>query len=327
METTDLGPKKGETSAQFKARIEETKREMARADAQAKPPEPPPAPAPTPAPQQPEQVPPTPATNPNPEPPATKSAVTGNKEIDEWLGKKGFKTNEDVAISLRELEREFHQNKRNERPPEVPPVAPAAPPVPQPPAWNVAPPPAPAPQPAATLEQMAARYGMTVEDFERVVAVVNDMTEGKVQRHIRDAVTPLARNVQDVSHQVSRQQEIVTLMSDPIFKNPQVQFHMHRVLEENPRIFDSYPQPYRYAFNQAMLRIARTNLEGQGPRGTPEPSLVATPTGRPPTVAGGNGGGGGGAPSGISPEQVSPEVFARMSLEQKRDHLRAVGAI
>src|SRR4051812_2205393 len=92
----ETAPKKGETAAQFKGRIEETAREIERQRALT--PEPV-APAPTPTPAQVNA--PGPVAQPQMEPAAP--AITGNKEVDEWWVKKGFKTPQDLEQSYREL--------------------------------------------------------------------------------------------------------------------------------------------------------------------------------------------------------------------------------
>lgn len=333
METKDLGPKKGETAEQFKARISETERELKR-EAAAKAPvnaTVPDAPA-TPA-----QVSPTVPEVKTPDPAVTpKGVVTGNQEVDEWLGKKGFKTTEDMANSLRELERELHR-RAQEKKQEPAPAAPSAPPVGYPPYYPpmapqapgyafppVPPPYAPAP---VDINQLAQRYGMTPEDFERVAAIANDMAESKVDLRLKAVLPRIENQVRNVDREVSKQKELVNLMSDPAFKNPQVQYEMHRVLEEDPAVFDKFSQPYRYAYDQALMRIARANLGGsRSTFGAPEPIPVATPSGRPPVTAGGNGGGGGGAPQQVPPESVTPELYAKMSLADKKAHLQAIGA-
>lgn len=349
----DIGPRKGETSEQYKERIEETKREFAReeaAAAPAAPAAPPLMPSPATPPVQEQVLPPAPVAA-APVPPAAPSVpkpfmATGKPEVDEWLGKKGFKSLEEMVQSQREMEREFHQKRAQERQtppaPQVPP--PAAPAPGYPPYYPAVPPQAPAyayppapypvypgyapvpPQP--NVEELARRYGINPEDFEKVAAVANDLAESKIDQRLRAVLPPLMNQVQSVNREVGRQRELVNLMSDPSFKNPQVQYEMHRVLEENPAIFENQSLPYRYAFDQALMRIARANLGGSNAvPAAPTPPAPAPPTGRPPVTAGGNGGGGGGAPSGPAPDSINAETFARLPLDQKREHLRLLGAL
>lgn len=332
-EPNDLKPKQGETSEQFKARIGATERDLKRAAAQAQAtptldPQKPAEPAP-------DQVPPAapPAIPPVPDPLAAKApAVTGNAEVDEWWAKKGFKSPEDLAVSYRELEREY-QRKAQEAAAarQAPPVAPQAPQMPSyPPYYPPAPmqytPPPPV-QPQINVEQLAKQYGFAPEDFERVAAVSNDLARATVQNELNRVLPPLLNQIHGVNREVGRQKEIVDLMGDPAFKNPQVQFEMDRVFREEPTVFQNQAMPIRYAYEKALTRIARANLGGSTPSGAPGVQGVVPPGSRPPTTAGGNGSGGGGAPSAPAPESVTNDIFAGMKLEDKRSHLKAVGAL
>lgn len=339
-EPNDLAPRKGETAEKFKERIRETQREMSRAaaHAQATPPDPSaPPPATTPE-LPPAQVPPhVPPVVPPPPLAAAPTApkVTGNAEVDEWWEKKGFKSAEDMALSYRELERELNRKfqeeamRRNGAPPAPP--APAAMPgfppfIPSPVPPAPAAPPPPAHLPAMTVEQVAKQYGFAPEDFERVYAVANDLSRMTVKAELDRVLPPLLRQINGVNLEVGRQRELVDLMGDPSFKHPHVQFEMDRILREEPAIFAQQAQPLRYAFEKALTRIARANLGGSTPQGAPG-AVVVPPSPKPPTTAGGNGGGGGGAPSGPATGEMSPEVFAGLSLADKRKHLETVGAI
>lgn len=332
MSDDKLGPQKGESADQFKARIMETQREMNRAQAQAARPAAAPAIEPVlpDAPPAPAQV-PQPEAKSVPEPVKSQGVVTGNPEIDEWLGKKGFKTPEDMAQSLREMERELHKRaleaKKAEPPPppayQQPPVG-YPPYIPVPVPGYVQQPPAyvPAPPPLVDVNKLAARYGMDPEDFEKVAAIANDLADSKIESRLRFSLSPLVNQVQSLNKETTRNREMVDLMSDPAFKNPQVQYEMHRVLEQNPAIFDTV-SPYRTAYNEALIRIGRAAAGNQNP--APPPPVTA-PSSRPPTTAGG-GGGGAGAPSGELPPTVTTDVFAKMKLEDKKAYLKQVGVM
>lgn len=322
-EPNDLGPKKGETATQFKGRIEDTQRDLKRAEAQAAAQVPS---APVPAPVAQVSAPAPAAVTPAPVAP---KGVTGNPEVDAWWDKKGFKSTEDMAQSYRELEREMHRKAQETKAAPVQP-APQAP-APNYPPYYPGPMPAYqapqqfAPQPVVDVERLAKQYGLASEDFEKVAPMIHDMAQSLIRQELGRVLPPLTNSVQSVNREVSRQKELVDLMSDPTFKNPQVQFELHRVLEETPSIFETQAQPMRYAYEKALTRIARANLGGStvAPNAPQDPA----PASRPPTTAGGNGGGGNGAPSGAAPEQVTPEVFARMSMVDKRAYLQAAGAI
>lgn len=336
MDPKTLEPLKGETAAQMKERIADVQRELDReAAARATPPTPPPAATPPPPP--PAQVPPAGKVNQDPTPGAgdNPTPVTGNPEVDAWWAKKGFKSTEDMAHSYRELERELHKRAQDAR--DKTPTPPAAPPpgwghVPPgyapPPVYAGYPPPYAPPTyvpPRQVIEDLAGQYAMSPEDFERVSRVASDMAERIVERKLNGSVAPLANHVRNMDREVARNRDMVTLMADPAFKNPQVQFEMHRILEENPQLIEREALPYRYAYDQALLRIAKASLAGStsipngNPPGSPQP--------KPPTMAGGNGAGGGGAPSDPGTGRVDEAAFAAMTLEQKRAHLKSVGAM
>lgn len=333
LKTDETSVRPGETAADFKKRIEETQRELKREEAARNAPKVQPEPSKSVEVVTPAQVTPaSPDLTRQERPQVAPTMATGNPEVDEWLGKKGFKSMEDMAVSLRELEREYHrkaQETRTPTPPAPPVMAPpipgvtgyppSAPPV-YPGAWY---PPAP-PPPAPNAEELAKRYNMTPEDFERVASLANDMAEAKLDRRLSAIMPGLTSKVQNIERETEKQRDLVNLMADPVFKNPQVQFEMHRVIEENPSIFEKSTLPYRTAFNEALTRVARATLGGTG---TPAPATTPgrTPGARPPQTAGGNGNGGGGAPS-ETPSEVTADAFARMSLKEKAEYLRAVGA-
>lgn len=317
-------PQKGETAEQFKERIEETQREMKRAQKAAqKAPEPVPAQVPTNATTS--DVPPAGA-------PAKAVLVTGNAELDEWLEKKGPMTLENLASSYRESEREMYRKMDEARKTQGQPVTPppAVPPANFPPYYQFPPvqPPAyipPPVQPQMNVEALAKQYGLSPEDFEKVAPLANDMARSVVDQEFNRRMPALYQQVQGVSREVGRQKELVDLMSDPVFKAPQVQFEMDRIFKEEPNTFVAQTQPIRYAYEKALTRIARANLGGSN--GQPSPTTVlgvVPPPSKPPATAGGNGSGGGGAPSG-TPQEITSEIFAGLSMAEKMAHLNAIG--
>jgi len=327
-ETKSLEPQKGETADQFKERISETEREMkrqAKAAAQS---------TPVPASFTPSAQVPAPATQ-GDVPPAGKPEksvlVTGNAELDEWLEKKGPMTLENLASSYRESEREMYRKMEEARKTQGQPVTPA-PPVPPatfPPFiyQSPTPPPAYAPpvQPPQNVEALAKQYGLSPEDFEKVAPLANDMARSVVEQELRRVLPPLYQQVNGVNREVGRQKELVDLMGDPVFKNPQVQFEIDRVFKEEPNTFVAQAQPIRYAYEKALTRIARSNLGGSTGPATPTAATgVVPPAQRPPSTAGGNGNGGGGAPQG-TPQEMTPDVFARMSMDEKKAYLVGIG--
>lgn len=331
LKTDETAVRPGETAEAFKKRIAEKQRELQREEAARSATSVQPEISKNDNGTPPAQVTPAPSSPERQDRPQVAAMATGNPEVDEWLGKKGFKSMEDMAVSLRELEREYHrkaQESRTQTPPATPPMAPPIPgsPVYAPPApvgypqnWY---PPAPV---APNAEELAKKYNMTPEDFERVAALANDMAEAKLDRRLSAILPTLSNKVQNIERETEKQRDMVNLMADPLFKHPQVQFEMHRVLEENPSIFEKAPLPYRVAYKEALERIARSNLGGSS-QTIPAPTPGRTPGSRPPQTAGGNGNGGGGAPN-DTPTEVTPEAFAKFSLQEKASYLRSVGAL
>lgn len=323
---SETEPQKGESAEQFKERIAETQRELKRAEKAAATA----TPAPTPA--APAQA--APQANPQAQAPA-KAGATGNAEVDEWWEKKGFKSTEDLAQSYRELEREMHRKaaearNTNGNQPATPPVAPPVqyppyyPPAPQ--QWTPHVQPVPVPPHQQSVEDLAKRYGLSPEDFEKVAPLANDMARSVVESELRRVLPPLMNQVGAVNREVGRQKELVDLMSDPVFKTPQVQFEMDRIFKEEPNAFVAQAQPIRYAYEKALTRIARTNLGGS--TGQPLPSAIpesAPSFGKPPSTAGGNGNGGGGVPNGAQ-EEMTAQRFAALSMAEKTAYLTSVGA-
>jgi hypothetical protein len=329
-------PKKGETSEQFKERIEEAQRELARQNA-AKP-------ASQPALNDPsksqEQVTTSaPVAQPQGTPPAT--ATSGViPEVDEWWSKKGFKSSEDIANSYRELERELTRKNqelaRANQPPQVQPQAPVpmAPPAGYPPyipQWASIPPPGQPPQyiappPQASVEQLAEQYGLAPDDFKKVYAIANDLSQVNVQRELNRVMPGIINQVRGINADVTRQREMVDLMSEPTFKNPQVQFEMHKVLNEDPTIIQRQTLPYRYAHDEALKRIARVNLGGSTPFQSPQPNGPASSGSTPPRTAGANGKASPQAAGGIESGEMTADQFAALPYKEKQEFLRAVGA-
>lgn len=342
-QNADLKVRAGETSTQFKARIDETRREMQREAATPAVLTAPPAPVVNPPPiVLREQVSPAAASVPASGDTthvsgSQKPPENGKSEVNDWIKSKGFvrkdgtTDTEAMATSLRELERELTRKNHEDRQ-KAPPAPPAAgspapwqtgyvPPTPVP----YAPPPAP---PRATVEALAKEYDMDPTDFDRVARVASVITDNALRRVNRDVVAPLENQVRGLTRDLGRQHELLNLMSDPAFKNPQVQFHMHRIMNADPTIIERDPLPWTTAYNRALNQIAREHLGGPSPEPVvpPIPDEAGTPPAKPPLTAGNNGGGGG-APRGSAANQVDPKVFASLPLAEKRDFLKSIGAL
>lgn len=346
-----LTPKPGESSADFKLRIEQAQKDLAAKRTPAAPQAPaadpaatkPPASVPPPPPQSKPSI-ATPAAVPPAQPPAEPAkpaaaaapAPEGARPEDkvdplDWAKKKGLNTPEAIARSLRALETEFHR--RNQVPPapaastppyapveqprpSAPYVPPAAPYQPAPAPYQPAPrlPAAPAPLPRQQAQWIAETYQIPLEDVERLAPMVMDLMAANQRQS--------DQRFQRLERENARNGEMFRLAQDPSFQSPEVQFEMHRILEEEPRIFEMEPAPYSYAFHKALVNIARKHV---APNVVEIPAAEApTLSSRPPSTLGGDGGSGGKAAPGDAP--ISMEGFNTLPLDKKREVLTAIGA-
>lgn len=289
-------------------------------------------PAPAPAPE------PVPAPTPEPPPAAAAEAPTGNEQApfdpSEWVKKKGWRSAEDAAKSMRDLEQAYHKTReelartKEQQPPFQPgwpqPQAPYQPPqgyyqAPQP---QYAPPPNPyapqapwGPTPAQrpSEDQIAASYGMTTEDFRRVLAVSKDIAAVQSQQ--------LAAEMQAWRAKTERETEkgtdLQSVMTDPAFHRPEVQFEMHDLFEKNKELWNER-RPYSTALDKALTNIARKTLGG-----AERPSGSTLPT--EPPKSGGHAGGGLPGNRGLR-GMPSVEQMQGKSPEEIEKLLRSAGA-
>jgi hypothetical protein len=343
-QNADLKVRPGETSTQYKARIDEKRREMQREATSSVATVPPPVPIVNQPPAVTrEQVPPAAlpvaaSGDTTQVPGGQKPPETGKSEVNDWIKSKGFVRRdgtidtENMAASLRELERELHR-KNYEARANTPPAPPAAsvPPVPNSAGFAPLPVsyvPRTAP-PRETVETLAKEYDMEPADFDRVARVASTMVDNAMRRVHRDVVAPLENQVRGLTKDLGRQHELLNLMSDPAFKNPQVQFHMHRIMNADPSIIERDPLPWTTAYNRALSAIAREHLGGPSPEpAAPRvPDVAGTPPANLPPMTAGNNGTGAGAPRGSAANQIDPVAFAALPLEEKRAHLKSIGAL
>lgn len=192
---------------------------------------------------------------------------SGKSDIDyrEWASKKGIKDADTAFRSLREMEQRLSRAnaelkaREDQNVPRGTIQQPFYQPQPQ---WTP-PPPAYYPPPPGymdrekVIEQEAKRYNMAPEDFERVLALSNDIADMKTRR----VQAQFEQKLEEINRETKRNSELRELMQDPLFVNKQVQFEMHKIFEENPRAFSLEPSPYLYAFNEAQRRLARKYLQ------------------------------------------------------------------
>lgn len=204
--------------------------------------------------------------------PSDKKQDKPEVDIREWANKKGLKDADAAFRSLRELEQKFSkaQAALREQERNVPrgtqdyPQQGYAPQFQPQPQWQPQPnyyaPPPPYQDPLykeKILEMEAAKRGWDKEDFKKVLELVDGVSDMKIR---------LLQNQHDAQYaelakETRRNSELNELLKDPLFTNPEVQFEMHKVLEENPKAFTLEPSPYLYAFNTAQKRLARKYLQ------------------------------------------------------------------
>lgn len=311
----------GPTAEQIKAQILERQRELKVRKAVSTPPPQPepsvsqPAPAPVQAPAA------TVEDKPASQPEISSGGVTpapasaGKDGTQDWMKKKGFKSVEDMARSLRELERELTRSRQEKHK-----EAPVPPPVYQyPPQYPM--------QPAPSEEDIARRYNLDPDDLRRVGPLIADMTDAKVERKIASTVMPLHTEVKALQRELARERDFQTVREDPLFKNPRVQHEMHQILEQNPSILEIEPAPWRYAFNEALRSLGRRIVEGSiEPEDTPAVSGTAPYPTTPPKTAGGGGQVVAGGPGIAPPNPLDPQKFSRMPAEDMKKVLEQMGA-
>lgn len=204
--------------------------------------------------------------------PSDKKQDKPEVDIREWANKKGLKDADAAFRSLRELEQKFskaqaalREQERNvpRGTPDYPQqgYAPQFQPQPQ---WQPQPnyyaPPPPYQDPLykeKILEMEAAKRGWDKEDFKKVLELADEVSDMKIRRIQAQNDARYA----ELEKETRRNSELNELLKDPLFTNPEVQFEMHKVLEENPKAFTLEPSPYLYAFNTAQKRLARKYLQ------------------------------------------------------------------
>lgn len=256
---------------------------------------------------------PEPDITPRPEPePATGEQQEKDKDPMEWARSKGFKGPEDMARALLQKEQEFHKSRQTRN---DPPPPPAWNPPPQPPAWG-SPPAQPAyGQPPAHQigpRELAEKYKMDPEDFERIAPLSADMARAAVS----EMRAQFDRRFGEVERSTARQSELMTLMQDPAFRNEAVQREIHAVLDADPTIYQRERSPHVAAFNQAMINMARKQLHPEITNGN------GSQRGKPPVTAGG----GNGSTSAM-PRAITEKEFSTWSEPQQKAFLDSKGRI
>lgn len=218
----------------------------------------------------------------------------GKPEVDirEWAKRKGIKDEESALKSLRELERKLSQSNAKKTPepgviqfpaqqwqptPQYQPQQPYYPPPPQYPQY-------PPVNRNQIIQEEAARRGWDPNDFEKVLSLATEISEINTRKVAAQLKTEYDGRLSEIDKENRRNTEMRELMQDPLFTNQDVQFEMHKVLEENPKALELEPTPRIWAFQQAQIRLARRYLQDQQSGSEDSGQTKNLPT-KPPTEA------------------------------------------
>jgi hypothetical protein len=291
---------------------EAKKAKAADAEPISEPPTPSPEPIPSPAPE----------VAPEPTPPVTPTPQASKPEDDpmEWAKKKGLKTPEDMVRALQQKEQEFHKrnqaghpgyqdlSKDNHQP--LPP--PQWQPRPEmggyqqpPPGWGM-------PRSTDREREIAARLfpELNPDDAKVFVPAMFEVANAAARQVRADMQQQYAH----IERATSRNNELMTLMQDPAYRDVRVQQEIDRVTDSDPSIFERERFPHVAAFNQALANLARKQLQ-QGI--IPENQ---TPSSKPPFTAGGGNGS-----ANTAPQRITQEVFDTWSVEEMDAYIKSGG--
>lgn len=253
--------------------------------------------------------------------PSDKKEDKPEVDIREWARIKGIKDEDSALRSLRELEQKLTRMAREAKPVQREQNVPRGTMEPQ---WQPQPqvPVQPSYPPyvdqKAILEAEAARYNLPPEDFERVLKVavdVSNFTRKQLEAQYQ-------KEIAEIKRETGRTTEFRELMADPLFNDPEVQFEMHKVLEDNPNAFTYEPAPYSWAFNEAQRRIARRYLQER--RVESDGSKSGLPSTPPSERSRGNAVPG---PNDNHEKTLMDKFLKAGSAKEKRDMLTSIGAI
>lgn len=230
----------------------------------------------------------------------------------EWAKRKGYKSSEDMARELRKKEQDYHRQQQEE----------AAKKAQQQPAWQPQPemgnygyqqPPVYQP-PRISPRDVAPYYPqLNPEDVERVLPMVVDAAEAIANRKMAALQQQFGQQFGEIQRTTARNNELMSLMQDPAFRDERVQREIHAVLDADPSIFQR-PGAYTAAFNQALANMTRKQLQ-QG-------IATESPTGlKPPVTAGGGNG------SASTTQKVTERDFDRWTLKEQEAFINSNGRI
>ena len=227
----------------------------------------------------------------------------------EWAKRKGYKSPEDMARELLKKDQDYHQSKQKERESQ-PPIQPAWQPAPQM-GYGYQPQPSYAPQPRLSPRDFAQYYPqLAPEDVERVLPMVIDAAEAISNRKM----ATMEQKFGAIQRTTERNNELMTLMQDPAFRNEEVQREIHAVLDSDPSIFQRQGA-YSFAYERALANMTKKRLQ-QG-------FATEAPTqNNPPVTAGGGNGS-----AFTVPTKITERDFDRWSLKEQEAFLNSNGRI
>lgn len=272
-----------------------------------------PAPSPEPEPAKSPEVQPEPAVQPAP---VTPNPSEGEKPKDnpmEWAQKKGFKTPEDMARALLQKEQEFHQSRQKAAQQPAPPPQPEWTPTPQMGnGYNYPLPQYFPPQPRLNPRDLAHLYpNLAPEDLERMLPPVIDVAKTIMAQER----AMLEQRFGHIERTTARNNELMTLMQDPAFRDERVQREIHAVLDSDPTIYQRERNPHAFAFEKALGNLARKQLQ-QGIAS--EDNAIGT---KPPVTAGGGNG------SFVTQRKITEREIAQWSIKDQEAFFASNGRV
>lgn len=247
-------------------------------------------------------------------PVAPPEAKAEGKDPLEWAKKKGFNTPEDMARALLQKDQEFHQSRQKAEREAAPPPPPAINWQPRPDMGQGYPPPQygyPPPQARTDYRDVAALYPqLDPDDVRRVMPLILDAAKVISQQDKAE----LERKYGQIERTTQRNNELMSLMQDPAFKDERVQKEIHSILDADPTIFQRERTPFAFAFKEAVFNMGRKQLQ-QGM------SEETAPTKPPVTAGGGNGS------ANTSPSKVSTRDTEKWTADQLGAFIKSGGKI
>lgn len=233
---------------------------------------------------------------------------------------RGWKTPADAINSYMNLEREFHSRMNQQRQP-IPAYTPPPPP------YQPAPPLAPWQQPMQqvapvnVVQQLARRHGISLEDAERLVPLVAEVSQAAAEMAAQQERARYDPVVIDLQKKVSRSEEQMEIANDPAMRVPRVQYEVNKILSENPSVFDYEHRPLRWALDRALRVIAQDLVRADPTLQSPIPGYPS----QPPVTAGQPTGTRDASPRVGENVDLAGNYFKLKTAQEKKDFLVSMG--